>query len=256
MRHLILLLLLTIAFTPNSKAQIINADPGNYESLISTLTSGDTLLLAPGNYTNGLIIQNVMGNSTQPIVIMGNGNTTVFMGNACCNKISIKTSAFVTLQDFKLDGQNIANIDGIKAEGTSGNWAHHIVLMNLLIVGHGANQQTVSISTKCPTWDWIIRECTIDGAGTGMYFGNSNGEEPFVNGIIEYNLVKNTIGYNLQIKHQNIGSRNVAGMTLNGKTLIRHNDLSKEKNASIGGSSRPNLLVGNYPTSGDGSTDH
>ncbi|MCJ8292100.1 MAG: T9SS type A sorting domain-containing protein [Crocinitomicaceae bacterium] len=256
MIRITLILLLTIAFTPNSKAQIINANPGNYGSLISTLTPNDTLLLAPGNYTNGLIIHNVVGTSTQPIVIMGSGNTTVFMGDACCNTVSIKTSAFVTLQDFKLDGQNIANIDGIKAEGTTGNWAHHIVLKNLLIEGHGANQQTVGISTKCPTWDWVISECTIDGAGTGMYLGNSNGEEPFVNGIIEYNLIKNTIGYNIEIKHQNIGSRNATGMTLNGKTLIRHNVFSKENNASTGGSARPNLLVGNFPASGDGATDH
>ena len=75
------------------------------------------------------------------------------------------------------------------------------------------------------------------------------------NGIIEHNLVKNTIGYNIQIKHQNVGSRNIPGMTFNGKTIIRHNVLSKESNASAGGNARPNLLLGNFPASGDGSED-
>jgi hypothetical protein len=148
------------------------------------------------------------GTASKPIVIMGNGESTDFTGDACCNTVSIKTSSFITLRDFKIDGQNLM-VDGVKAEGTTGNWAHHIVLENLIIVGHGANQLTVGINTKCPVWDWVIRGCVIDAAGTGMYLGNSNGDAPFVNGIIEYNLVKNTIGYNLQIKHQNVGSRNV-----------------------------------------------
>lgn len=256
MKHILLIFFLTILFISYSKAQQINANPGNYVSLISTLTPGDTLLLAPGNYTNGLKIFNIMGTSTQPIVIMGSGDTTVFTGNACCNTVSIKTSAYVTISNFKIDGQNIPNIDGVKAEGNQGNWAHHIELNNLLIVGHGGTRATVGISTKCPAWDWIIRECTIDAAGTGMYLGDSDGKKPFVNGIVEYNLVKNTISYNIQIKHEYEGFRNVSGMTLNGKTIIRHNVLSKESNPSSGYDSRPNLLVGGFPASGDGSNDY
>lgn len=256
MKKRILLFIVSALFAFNSNAQLINGNPANYTSLISTLTPGDTLLLAAGNYMNGLVLDGLSGTSTQTIVIMGSGNTTVFMGNACCNTVSIKTSAFVTLQNFKIDGQNIPNIDGVKAEGNTGNWAHHIILSNLWIVGYGANQQTVGISTKCPAWDWTIKECTIDAAGTGLYLGNSDGEQPFVNGVVEYNLIKNTLGYNIEIKHQNVGSRNSSGMTLNGKTIIRYNVLSKESNASSGGSSRPNLLVGNFPASGDGANDY
>lgn len=256
MKHILLTFLLAVLFISYSKAQQINANPDNYDSLISTLTPGDTLRLAPGNYTRGLKIFNIMGTSTQAIVIVGSGDATVFTGNDGSNTVSIKTSAYVTISNFKIDGQDIANIDGVKAEGTQGNWAHHIELNNLWIVRHGGTQATVGISTKCPAWDWIIRECTIDAAGTGMYLGNSDGEKPFVNGIIEYNLVKNTIGYNMQIKHQNVGSRNISGMTLNGKTIIRHNVFSKESNPSSGYSPRPNLLVGGFPASGDGANDY
>ena len=46
-------------------------------------------------------------------------------------------------------------------------FAHHITLENLVIRGHGNNQQTVGISTKCPAWNWVIRGNTIVGAGTG-----------------------------------------------------------------------------------------
>ena len=251
-----LLLLLTTCAISTAKANTINADATDYTTYLNTLNPGDTLALAPGNYTDRLNLFSIEGTASAPIVIMGSGNTTIFTGNACCNTVSIKQSAHLVLKDFKIDGQNISNIDAIKGEGTTGNWAHHITIENITIVGHGANQQTVGISTKCPAWDWTIRGCTIDGAGTGIYLGNSDGTRPFINGVIENNLIKNTIGYNMEIKHQNDNNRLIAGMTLNGKTIIRHNVFSKANNSSSGGSARPNLLVGNFPDTGDGSNDY
>ncbi|MCF6348776.1 MAG: T9SS type A sorting domain-containing protein [Flavobacteriaceae bacterium] len=249
---LTLIMIFTVIAT---NANTYNANSSNYTTYLSMLSPGDTLNLAAGNYTNRLNIFSMVGTATNPIVIIGSGNSTVFLGNACCNTVSIKKSAYVILKNFKLDGQDL-EIDGIKAEGTTGNWAHHITIENITIVNHGYDQLIVGISTKCPAWDWIVRGCTIDGAGTGMYFGNSNGKDPFVNGIIENNLVKNTLGYSMQIKHQNVNLRNIAGMTLNGKTIIRNNVFSKQNNSSSGGSARPNLLVGNFPATGDGVNDY
>lgn len=64
-----------------------------------------------------------------------------------------------------LDGRDLP-VDAVKAEGHA-DWAHHITLENLLIRvrGHGNNQQTVGISTKCPAWGWVIRDNEIIGAG-------------------------------------------------------------------------------------------
>ena len=101
-------------------------------------------------------------------------------------------------------------VDAVKSERPA-RYAHHITLENLLIRGHGNNQQTVGISTKCPAWNWVIRHNTIIGAGTGMYLGDSDGSAPFVAGVIEQNLIVDTIGYNLQIKHQR-PRPDVAGM--------------------------------------------
>ncbi|NND05316.1 MAG: hypothetical protein HKN87_02960 [Saprospiraceae bacterium] len=141
--------------------------------------------------------------------------------------------------------------------GGTGNWAHHIEVEGLEAYGYGADQQNVGISTKCPSWSWHIHHNIIEGAGTGFYLGDSNGEEPFVDGIIEYNLITNTVRYNGQIKHQNVNTRDLGiGMPASAKTIIRYNVLSKAQNASGGGSARPNLLVGNFPASGNGSTDH
>ncbi len=234
-----------------------SAIPGNYTTFLSSLTPGDTLLLQNGSYTNFLVLNGMNGSAGNPIVIIGSSQSgVVFLGNACCNTVSITQCSYIVLQNFTIDGQNIPGIDGVKAEGTTGNWAHHITIEGLKIIGHGGDQQTDGISTKCTVWDWVIRRNIIDAAGTGLYLGNSTGNSPFVNGIIEGNVVKNTIGYNMEIKPENNGLRTIAGMPLNGKTIIRYNVFTKELNASTGIDARPCVLVDPYPSTGNGSNDY
>jgi hypothetical protein len=238
------------------QAKRINANSGNYLTYLGSLVAGDTLYLTSGSYTNNLILNNINGTATYPIVIMGNGNATNFQGQSCCNTISITKCSYVIIKNLQLDGLN-QNVDAVKAEGTSGNWAHHMTLEYLTIVNYGASQQNVGISTKCPVWDWLIRKNRIIGAGTGMYLGNSDGTKPFVNGIIEYNYVANTIGYNIEIKHQINGERELLPETsVNGKTIIRHNVFTKDETSSTGGNARPNLLVGGFANAGWGSLDY
>jgi hypothetical protein len=88
-----------------------------------------------------------------------------------------------------------------------------------------------------------------------MYLGNSTGSFPFVRGIIEYNLIYDTLGYNIQIKHQNPRPTDIGMPTGDNKTIIRHNVFSKTNNYSTGVNARPNLLVGHWPLSGTGSND-
>jgi hypothetical protein len=129
------------------------------------------------------------------------------------------------------------------------------VLEDLLIIGHGADQQIVGIGSFCPAWNWIIRRNIIIGAGTGLYLGNSDGSAPFVGGLIEQNLIIDTLGYNLQIKHQ-IDRPAVTGMpTQQTRTVIRHNIFSKANGASTGAHARPNMLLGHFPRLGAGSND-
>lgn len=237
-------------------ATVINANPDNYTTFIQSLTPGDTLYLASGTYIKNLTLNNVHGTASQPIVIMGNGNTTLFHGQSCCNTVSITQCSYLTIKNLQLDGLN-QEIDAVKAEGTANNQAHHITIEYLTIVNYGASQQNVGISTKCPAWNWIIRKNRIIGAGTGMYLGNSDGTKPFVNGIIEYNLIANTVGYNIEIKHQINGQRELLPETsINAKTIIRHNVFTKNESSSTGDNARPNLLVGGFPTAGWGSSDY
>src|SRR5690606_30552814 len=102
-------------------------------------------------------------------------------------------------------GQGIGGIDAIKAGGAATNYAHHITIEGCTITNHDGgetNQQIVGISTKIVTWDWVIRKNVIDGAGTGLYLGNSDGTRAFIGGLIEGNLFRKTLGYNAQIKYQ------------------------------------------------------
>lgn len=112
----------------------------------------------------------------------------------------------------------------------------------------------VGISTKHPAWNWVIRRNTIVGAGTGLYLGNSDGTAEFVGGLIEHNLILDSIGYDAQIKHQS--SRATAlGISASAETIIRHNVFSKAQGYSTGADARPTLLVGHWPLTGAGSTD-
>src|SRR5262249_5346580 len=134
-------------------------------------------------------------------------------------------------------------------------FAHHITLERLTIRGHGNNQQIVGISTKCPAWNWTIRGNTIVGAGTGMYLGDSNGSAPFVAGLIERNVVVDSTGYSLQIKHQ-VARPEVPGMPAGrNTTVIRHNVFAKP-NSRAPEAARPSVLVGHFPREGRGADDH
>jgi hypothetical protein len=88
-----------------------------------------------------------------------------------------------------------------------------------------------------------------------MYLGNSDGTGAFYNGIIESNLVTDPRGYAIQIKHQH--ARPALDIAPRGRfvTIIRHNVLSKANGGSEGPNARPNLLVGHWPLSGEGSDD-
>ncbi len=240
----------------NAQAKFYTANPLNYLNFINGLIPGDTLHLEPGNYLNNLKLNNLNGTEQQAIVIEGTDFSSQFFAQACCNTVSISKCSYLILKDFSINGNGV-EVDGIKAEGTIGNFAHHITIENLLILNHSVDQQVVGISTKCPAWNWIIRNNLIIGGGTGMYLGNSNGDQAFVNGIIENNYIANTKGYNLQIKHQFTGSRDsFDGLKVQGKTIIRHNVFSKEKDFSTGVNARPNVLVGGFPATGWGEHDY
>jgi len=93
----------------------------------------------------------------------------------------------------------------------------------------------------------------VIGAGTGLYLGNSNGEQPFIRGLIEGNIVKSPKGYCMQIKRQSRHPLNAKDIPLeDARTIIRNNVFIKDDGVGDSGL-RPNLLVGAFPPKGPGS---
>lgn len=230
------------------------AGPDDYRSYLAQLKPGDRLLLKGGDYIRGLPLHDLHGRPGQPIVIEGSQTepATRFIARPGANTISLVNVRHLTIRNLELDGNN-QPVDAVKAEGHSG-YAHFVTLENLHIHDFAASQQNVGISTKCPAFGWVIRENRIERVGTGMYLGDSDGTDPFVAGVIERNIILESLGYNLQIKHQKKRSPGMPEHTSRHDTIISNNIFSKE-NAIHGANARPNVLVGHWPVEGEGSED-
>lgn len=244
---------------------MVNADPSNYLARIAQLQPGDTLLLAAGNYgvdaqgndtasVPGLPLFNINGTSAAPITITGpaSGPMPVLLGRSTHNTIRLSNASYIVIRRLEVIGRDRGGA-GVATQGPS----NHITIEDCSFYGFGLDNQIVAISTTGqPTWNWIVRRNLIVGAGTGMYFGNSNGDSPFVNGLIEHNVVRDCIGYCMQVKHQVVWGSVPAGMpTGKTTTIIRHNVFAKSGNSATGALARPNVLVGDVPPSGPGSTN-
>lgn len=230
------------------------ADPSNYLNMLSMLQPGDTLHLDTGNYTNQLNVTNLNGSPGRRITIAGpsSGSPAVFLGSACCNTVEIRNSSYVTIRGITIDAQHISGIFGISANGGTSNLVHDIEIDGCTFLNHDGSQQTDGISTKTPTWGWIIHNNIMIHPGIGLYLGNSDGSDPFVAGIIENNLISNPIGYCMQIKHQAPWPTGVGLPEAPSSTIIRNNVFIKGDGPSPDGN-RPNLLVGGLPSTGPGS---
>jgi len=238
---------------PPATATEIDANPAHYRKLLTTLKPGDTMNLAPGKYSR-LTIVGLNGTPTAWITIKGpaSGAPAIVFAESGYNTVEIINSSYVAIENLRIDSRHFGDAFGISAKGGNGNRTHDIRIEGNVLVGQDGDQQTVGISTKTPTWGWIIRNNQILEAGTGIYLGNSDGTQPFVNGLIENNLIKDTIGYNMEIKDQ-ISIPDIPGMpTEPTSTIIRNNVFIKDDRPTPEGN-RPNLLVGAFPRLGTGS---
>jgi hypothetical protein len=235
--------------------RVLRADPANYRTLLPQLVSGDTLVLASGEYPR-LRIANIQGAPGRCITVTGpteNGRAVVF-GEVGYRTVEILDSSYVILSNLVIDSRSIPGADGVKAPATGHSPPHHIVLDGNLIIGAGATQQTDGISTKITAWNWVIRRNTIVEAGTAIYLGDSDGTAPFIAGIIENNLVINPIGYGMQVKYQTERPA-LSGIPAGPQSTIIRNNLFKKDNRPSPDGDRPNLLVSGFPDSGSGARD-
>ena len=234
-----------------TQAADFRAGVDDYRDFVRRLQPGDRLLLEPGDYGRGLPLHNLSGRADQPIVIEAANPAAPprFIAQSGSNTVSLVNVRYLVLRHLELDGRNVP-VDAVKAEGHS-RYADFITLEQLFIHDHAASQQNVGISTKCPAFGWLIKNNRIERVGTGMYLGDSDGSDPFVGGVIEANRLSDTLGYNLQIKHQKTRHADWVGRY---DTVIRYNVFSRQDPVP-GAQARPNVLLGHFPLTGPGSED-
>ena len=238
-----------------ASARALHAGPADYVGQLEELRPGDVLQLEPGVYRRGLHLDDTEGAPGQPITVTGpaHGPQAVFIAQNGSDTVRLKNAAFITIRNLVLNGRG-RNADAVKATSRS-RYAHHITLENLIIRGYDRGQQFIGISTKCPAWDWVIRGNVIARAGTGLYLGDSDGSAPFIGGLIENNVVRDTIGYNMEIKRQAVRPAGHGIPQKPRETIIRHNIFSKASGGSTQIMARPNVLLGAWPEQGPGRHD-
>jgi hypothetical protein len=236
-------LLACAALATQAGAADLTAGPTDYAAVLATLAPGDTLHLEAGAYADLLAVTGLNGTETAWITITGpeSGDPAVFVADP--------GPCYLTI-----DGNMVDGAFGLSAKDGTSNLVHHVLVEGCTFVNHDTGQQNVAISTKTPTWGWVIRGNVIDGAGTGLYLGNSDGTSPFVAGIIENNLVMDTIGYSMQVKWQQPRPDVPGRPTGPSRTIIRDNVFIKNDRPSDSGD-RPSVLVGGFPSSDAGSED-
>jgi hypothetical protein len=252
-----LLLIILLPWSAEAK-DVKVANPSSYRKALQSLNAGDTLRLEAGIYTMGLPLTNCNGRADAWISIEGPAaGEAEIRQSAEANCVELRHCTYLALRRLKIQGggpSGISGLFGISAKGGLTNTVHHILIEDCIICDWNTSQQAVGISTKTPTWDWTIRRNKIINCGTGLYLGNSNGNEPFIQGVIENNLVQNPIGYCMEIKFQNPRPAIDQIPTTAASTIIRHNVFIKNDAVSPDGD-RPNVLVGGFPDTGPGSSD-
>lgn len=248
-------ILALVGFAFPALAADVQATPTDYATKVDALQPGDTLHLAGGSYTDLLSISGLNGTESAPITITGpdSGEPAVFVADPgpCCNTIEISDSSYVILKNLTVDGNHVDGAFGVSAKD---GVVHHITVDGCTFVNNDSGQQNVAISTKVTTWGWVIKNNRILNPGTGLYLGNSDGTQAFIGGIIENNLVKDPIGYCMEIKWQQ-PRPNVPGMPTGISTTVIRNNVFIKNDAPSPSGDRPNVLVGGFPDTGPGSED-
>lgn len=261
---LLVLVLVLLVLPASGSATTYHANPTNLDAQMRKLAlPGDSLILDPGQYLNtGILLYNVSGTAALPIVVTGPASgtpATIYAPNPYTNTIQLDNASYVTIQHLVVNGTNgvgdTLSVDGVNAKGHP---CHHITVDDLKFYAFQSfdrDQSIVGISTKTECWNWTIKNCFIHDAGTGIYLGNSDGSCPFIAGLLDHNLVMNTLGYDIEIKYQ-IPYAYLPGMPTAPSTTIIRNNVFIKSDDYLQGLERPNLLVDQFPSSGQGSSDH
>ena len=80
---------------------VYQANPSNYNALLTVLQPGDTLVLAGGTYPL-LSPSGLNGTPSAWITITGpaSGSPAIIAGSACCNTVEISNSSYLAIENL------------------------------------------------------------------------------------------------------------------------------------------------------------
>ena len=193
---------LLVAASGPAVAAVYRASPDSYRSLLGRLRAGDTLALVAGRVSGraapAQFVRRARADRSPSPGRSGGPRRRSSPGPDATPSASSTPVDPVNLPGWCWRA-TIFQSDAVKAEGHSA-WAHHITLEDLVIKGVGPDQSRSAYRPTATAWNWVIRR-RDRRRGHGPV-PRQLPRQPFIAGVIENNLVVNTLGYNMQIKHQ------------------------------------------------------
>lgn len=158
----IILLLLALA-APAPGADIPVRDAKALRDRLSSARPGVTIRLAPGNYGNGIRVENLNGSKARPIVIAGASGRDRPLFSGGNQAIHFADCNYITLRNIKVSG---CSGNGINADdgGSFATPSRGMVFENVTIenIGPTGNRDGLKLSGLD---NFIVRNCRISGWG-------------------------------------------------------------------------------------------
>ena len=209
----------TIATASSVGARLIGPDE-NFCRAINDPSSGDEILLRPGEYRGPCVIRRG-GTPDRPLVIQAqepNRRPRIIYDGDRANVLEIRAD-HVTIREIKI-GPTSKNIDGIRIFADAGVTIEDCEFSQLGGIAIAATHTSVSGLT-------VRRNIVTDSMATAMYLGCHDGTECQIsNLLVERNFIQRVdapdpeIGYGIQIK-------------LNSTAVVRDNVIADTKGPGI-----------------------
>ena len=219
----------------------LSADPDSCRVLLKTLQPGDTLILAPGTYPQGLDLTDLAGSEAGWITISGpDQGAALIQAARGRNTIELAHTHHLRLTHLSCDGQHRADANGINASGGDGTWVHDLEIRDCILVNYDGSQQTTAISLRCAAWRCAVQGCQVSQAGTGIYIGDVPALSAYAGIRITGTAVDQVQGFALCLHGQGPWPTGIAPCLE--PNLIARNRFAKDDRASLDGD-RPTVLA-------------
>jgi hypothetical protein len=138
---------LYVATTGSSSGDGSAASPfGSIEEAARAATAGTRIVMRAGTYTGSWYIENLAGEPTRPIAIVGEGDV-ILDADGAGEVLHVTEATYLVIENITFQNSSINGLN-IDDGGTSDTPTHHVVLRDLVVrdVGTGGNNDCIKLS--------------------------------------------------------------------------------------------------------------